>query len=120
MFLCPIPREELLQYLPKGGEGLEIGVAEGAFSKVLLDTIKPHKLHLVDPWEHQARADYDQDGNNADNETQESRYRSVAQLFANETREGVVTIHRRYSQDVAADFRDGQFDWIYIDGLHSY
>jgi hypothetical protein len=120
MFLCPIPREDLLQFLPKGGEGVEIGVAEGAFSKVLLDVIKPHKLHLVDPWEHQERADYEQDGNNADNETQESRYRSVAQLFAKETREGVVTIHRRYSQDVAADFRDGQFDWIYIDGLHSY
>ncbi|HEY1502968.1 MAG TPA: class I SAM-dependent methyltransferase [Stellaceae bacterium] len=120
MFLCPIAREQLIQLLPKGGEGLEIGVAEGEFSKVLLDTIKPRKLHLVDPWAHQARADYDQDGNNVDDDAQEARYRSVVARFASEIREDRVTVHRRYSQDVAAEFSEGQFDWIYIDGLHSY
>jgi hypothetical protein len=120
MFLCPIAREELVQLLPKGGEGLEIGVAEGAFSKVLIETIKPRKLHLVDPWEHQTRADYDQDGNNVDDAAQEARYRSVVERFAKEIRDGVVAVHRRYSQDVAAEFSDGQFDWIYIDGLHSF
>jgi Methyltransferase domain len=78
MFVCPISRLQLLQLLPKGGEGAEIGVAKGEFSQPLLDVVKPGRLHLIDPWEHQQRA------------------------------------------DVAAVFADGQLDWIYIDGLHSY
>jgi hypothetical protein len=117
MFLCPISREDLLQFLPKGGEGLEIGVAEGEFSGTLLETIQPQKLHLVDPWEHQHREDYDRDSNNVGAAEQETRYRSVAARFESDPR---VIIHRRYSQDAAAEFSDGQFDWIYIDGLHSY
>lgn len=120
MLLCPISREQLLQLLPKGGEGVEIGVAEGDFSRSLLDTLKPGKLHLVDPWEHQSREDYNTDGNNVDDDAQEARYRAVAQRFAAEQRDGRVAIHRRYSQDVVGEFADGSLDWIYIDGLHSY
>jgi SAM-dependent methyltransferase len=120
MFLCPITREELMQLVPKGGEGLEIGVAQGEFSRVLLDTIAPKKLHLVDPWEHQTRDDYATDTNNVDEDSQEARYQDVIAKYAKEIAEGRVFVHRRYSQDAAAAFHDGQFDWIYIDGLHSY
>jgi SAM-dependent methyltransferase len=120
MLLCPAPREQLMQLVPKGGEGLEIGVAQGEFSRVLLDAIKPRKLHLIDPWEHQTREDYNTDGNNVDDASQESRYRAVAARFAKEIGEGRVVMHRAYSQDIADEFADGQFDWIYIDGLHSY
>lgn len=120
MLLCPISREQLMQLVPKGGEGIEIGVAEGEFSKVLLDAIKPRKLHLVDPWEHQSREDYGIDSNNVDDDSQEARYRAVVARFVKEISEGRVVVHRRYSQDAAAEFADGQFDWIYIDGLHSY
>jgi predicted O-methyltransferase YrrM len=31
-----------------------------------------------------------------------------------------VIIHRAYSHEVLADFADGYFDWIYIDGNHYY
>jgi hypothetical protein len=120
MFLCPITREQLLQLLPKGGECAEIGVAKGAFSRAILDAVKPRKLHLIDPWEHQTREDYDTDGNNADDGEQEARHREVLAQFASEIDDGVVEVHRRYSQDAAARFHDGQLDWIYIDGLHSY
>jgi len=120
MLLCHIAREQLMQFVPKGGEGLEIGVAKGDFSQVLLEAIKPRKLHLVDPWEHQSREDYATDSNNVDEDSQEARYRSVVARYANEIRDGRVVVHRRYSQDVVSEFADGQFDWIYIDGLHSY
>jgi Methyltransferase domain len=120
MLLCPMSRPQLLELLPKGGECAEIGVAKGEFSRVILDTVKPRKLHLIDPWEHQAREDYDSDGSNVDDAEHEARYKAVAHAFAADIDDGVVEIHRRYSQDAAASFRDGQLDWIYIDGLHSY
>ncbi len=120
MLLCPISRLQLLQLLPKGGEGVEIGVAKGDFSQALLDTLKPRKLHLVDPWEHQQREDYDSDGNNVGDDEQEKRYRGVLDKFADAIRDGRVEVHRAYSQDAAARFSDGQLDWVYIDGLHSY
>lgn len=120
MLLCPISRLQLLQLLPKGGEGVEIGVAKGEFSNALLDTLRPRQLHLVDPWEHQQREDYEKDPNNAGDDEQEARYGAVLRRFAAEIGAARVVVHRRYSQDVAAEFADGQFDWVYIDGLHSY
>src|SRR5579863_9495292 len=66
MLLCAINRNQLLHFLPKGGEGAEIGVAKGEFSEALLGTVQPRKLHLIDPWEHQEREDYAHDGNNVD------------------------------------------------------
>ncbi|HWI26930.1 MAG TPA: class I SAM-dependent methyltransferase [Stellaceae bacterium] len=120
MILCPISRLQLLNFLPKGGEGAEIGVARGEFSKAILDTVKPRKLHLIDPWEHQTREDYDTDGNNVEDAEQESRYRGVIAQFAEAIDDDRVILHRRYSQDAATFFHDGQLDWVYIDGLHSY
>jgi hypothetical protein len=120
MLLCPIRRTQLLHFLPKGGEGAEIGVAKGEFSQSLLEVLQPRKLHLIDPWEHQTRDDYAHDGNNASAEEQEQRYRAVRDKYAAEIDAGRIELHRAYSQDVAGTFADGQLDWVYIDGLHSY
>ncbi|HEY3919431.1 MAG TPA: class I SAM-dependent methyltransferase [Stellaceae bacterium] len=120
MLLCAIKRTHLLHLLPKGGEGAEIGVAKGEFSRPLLDTLEPSRLHLIDPWSHQDRDDYAHDANNADADEQERRYRDVCGQFAAEIETGRVVVHRAYSQDVARSFADGQLDWVYIDGLHSY
>lgn len=120
MLLCSITREQLLHFLPKGGEGAEIGVAKGEFSRAILDVVKPRRLHLIDPWEHQAREDYSTDGNNVADDEQEARYRAVLTRFAAEIDAGQVVPHRAYSQDAAADFADSELDWAYIDGLHSY
>jgi predicted O-methyltransferase YrrM len=120
MLLCPIPRTDLLHLLPKGGEVAEIGVAAGDFSAIILAHAKPRRLHLIDPWEHQDRIDYQHDGNNVSDDEQERRCHAVATRFAVEIARGEVVLHRAYSQDAAATFEPGQFDWIYIDGLHSY
>lgn len=120
MLLCPISRLQLLNFLPKGGEGAEIGVARGEFSQAILDTVKPCKLHLIDPWEHQTREDYDTDGNNVEDTEQESRYRGVIAQFSEAIDDDRIVLHRRYSQDAAGLFHDDQLDWVYIDGLHSY
>ncbi len=120
MLLCPIARTELLHLLPKGGEGAEIGVATGEFSQALLEIVQPRKLHLIDPWEHQSREDYARDPNNAAADEQEQRYRAVRDKFSAEIDAGRVVMHRCYSQDAASRFAEGQLDWVYIDGLHSY
>jgi len=119
MLLCPMPRNQLLRLLPKGGEVAEIGVATGDFSRCILDTAAPQRLHLVDPWEHQDRADYARDANNVPEAAQEARFNSVLERFRDEIERGTVRVHRDYSEDAAIFFADGQLDWVYIDGMHT-
>src|SRR5579862_4063831 len=106
MYYAMTERENLVDFLPKGGVGVEIGVAAGDFSQVLLERAQPTRLHLIDPWCHIEPApdprefldniarkpgplygpDY-----NALGETQ---HRAICDRFADRPE---VTIHRQYS-----------------------
>jgi hypothetical protein len=119
VLLCPMSRSQLLQFLPKGGEVAEIGVANGDFSQSIVDTAAPRRLHLIDPWEHQERVDYAKDDNNVSDPEQEARFESVSARFRDEISRGTVCVHRDYSEDAAIFFADGQLDWVYIDGMHT-
>ncbi len=119
MLLCPISRRDLLSFLPRGGEVGEIGVAKGEFSQEILAAVQPRCLHLIDPWEHQDVADYANDNNNVPDAEQESRFESVSKRFHDEIKGGTVRLYRDYSEDAAIFFADGQFDWVYIDGMHT-
>ncbi|MBT4497523.1 MAG: class I SAM-dependent methyltransferase [Gemmatimonadetes bacterium] len=120
MYLMIFMRDQLLSYLPKGGVVAEIGVAEGYFSKTILETTLPSKLHLIDPWEHQERTDYANDPNNVPDQENEMRYRGVVDKFSREIAAGKMEVHRNYSSQVIDRFPDGYFDWIYVDALHTY
>ncbi len=119
MLLCQILRSQLIQLLPKGGEVAEIGVADGDFSSDILAAAAPRRLHLIDPWEHQDRDDYANDVNNVAEEKQESRFNAVLARFHGEIENGLVQVHRDYSEDAAIFFSAGQLDWVYIDGMHT-
>jgi hypothetical protein len=120
MFLSNLSRIDLLSLLPKGGEVAEIGVAEGDFSRHIFTIAAPSRLHLIDPWEHQSRIDYQNDSyGNPPTDEQEVRFQKVLNSFILETKNGRIVIHRTYSTDAAAGFDENQFDWIYLDGLHS-
>lgn len=120
MYLSNLSRIDLLQFLPNGGEVAEIGVAEGTFSKLILAQAVPQRLHLIDPWEHQTREDYQGDTyGNPNGDEQEKRFKGVSDHFASEIEAGRVIIHRTYSTIAAESFANDQFDWIYLDGLHS-
>ena len=120
MYILPFDREELLKFLPKGGEVYEIGVAEGVFSKEILEKNQPRRLHLVDPWEHQDAKNYQADPNNCSQTEADRRYHYVRDVFSPQLDSGQVQIHRSYSVDRAIQIADGSLDWVYVDARHTY
>lgn len=84
-------RHDMVQALVHGGE---VGVQHGNFSRFLLDQVKPETLHLFDMTFHQLRADVRSDPR--------------------------ATLHAGDSSAQLLDQPDQSFDWLYIDGDHSY
>lgn len=119
MYLCSCPRENLLTHFPENGLAAEIGTAEGAFARSMLDNAKPRVLHLIDPWEHFTEGAYTADFSNVSAERQDARHQEVLRRFGAEIAAGRVVVHRATSAAAAADFADGELDWVYVDGLHS-
>lgn len=101
-----VNREALLKVSPKQGVMAELGVDEGRFSEMILNTCNPSKLHLVDFW-----------GNERYNQ---KKRKSVEEKFKTQINSGKVKIDIGLSLDVAEKFEDNYFDWIYIDTDHSY
>ena len=88
-------RFDLLESLPKHGVVGEIGVWKGEFSKKILEIVKPQSLHLFD-------MDFS--------------------ICANEVvADARVTCHEGDSAlQLSACKTSGGFDWVYVDGDHSY
>ncbi len=120
MLLAFIPREKLLHLLPKGGVVAEIGTFRGDFSKVILDIVEPERLHLIDLWDYQEKENYQVDESNVSREEHEKNLDHVRQKFKKEIAAGQVVLHRKMSVDAAKGFTDGTFDWIHVDGDHTY
>lgn len=99
-------REVLLEKLPKNGIVAEIGVDMGDFSQKIIEINKPKKLHLIDLW---GSKRYGQD-----------KRELVEKKFQKEITDDKVNINIGYSTDVANEFNNNYFDWIYIDSSHRY
>ena len=91
-------RYELIKFLPKNGLIAEIGTDRGDFARRLLEYCKPKELHIFEI--DVSRINYD----------------NVDKAITN----GVATIHEGPSAEQIMLLPDGYFDWIYIDGDHSY
>lgn len=117
-------RDYLLARMPRGSVCAEIGVHRGQFSRRIMRQIKPAMLHLIDPWQHNNQPPYDKTlyGGLGDSGQliMDARYEAVKKTFDREIRRGRVVIHRRYSSDLAQEFNDGYFDWIYMDSNPQY
>ena len=120
MLLLPITRETLLQFLPPGGTVAEVGTAKGDFAEDLLKVARPRRLHLIDPWLHHAEGEYQKDNSNVSAEEFEDRYAAVMARFSEPMSTGQVRIHRVGSPEAADLFPDEYFDYVYIDGNHTY
>ena len=114
-----IDRHRLLWAMGRGGICAEIGVWRGDFSQQIVDRYRPTELHLVDPWlfaPHFPKRWYG--GMCAQNQPDmDEIMSSVAKRFAANP---VVKLHRGKSVEIAGQFPDSYFDWVYIDGDHSY
>ncbi len=120
MLIVNTTRQEIIKYLPSHNNVCEIGVDLGFYSNDILNSCNPKSLHLIDPWIHIDDPDYKNDTVNVDNSRQEEKYRSVLKRFSNEILSGQVKVHRGFSYDVLPTFPTEYFDWVYIDGMHTF
>ncbi len=103
-------------FLRPGAIGAEIGVENGIFSYYVLLPKTPEKLYLIDPWQY--GLGYSDGVTYFDGqEARDLRYQQVVECFAPYKN---VEVLRMKSHDAAALFPDGYFDYVYIDGEHSY
>jgi len=110
--------------VPKGAACAEIGVWKGDFSARILSVVRPSKLHLVDPWTAISSGEYAEaryGGKLERGQTEmDALYLAVLERFADERRQGVVEVHRLRSTEAENRFADGELDFVYVDGDHTY
>jgi SAM-dependent methyltransferase len=87
-------RHELVTNLPRQARVAEVGTYRGGFARHILDACDPAELHLIDI--------------------------DVSLLEAAVAADRRVSVHVGLSDEMLTQFPDDHFDWIYIDGDHSY
>jgi predicted O-methyltransferase YrrM len=97
----------MLREMPKGGVCAEVGVAEGDFSREIIDLLQPAKLYLIDLW-------------SAGSERYSDSLQKVERELAEPLASGLAEIRRGYSWDELAKLQDESLDWVYIDAAHDY
>jgi hypothetical protein len=91
-------REAMLAGLPQGARVAEVGTQTGQFAASILEATQPRELHLID-----------------------LSYRLFRRgLLTRGIESGVVSLHEGDSTELLSRFPDCYFDWIYLDGDHSY
>lgn len=105
-------RVEFAKYLGDLGlkKGAEIGVCDGHFSVMLLDTIPGLELYCIDPW--LGYGTYREKGFSG-------HFRNSYEK-AMDALSGRARIIRKLSMDALADIPDESLDFVFIDGNHSY
>ena len=113
-----VSRAEYVSSLIKPGDiGIEIGVCEGQFAYHVLLQNAPSKLYLVDPWQYGLQKDVEVDPTPEAQRSYDMRYERVCGYFASYEN---IEVIRMKSEDAFSMFSDEYFDYVYIDGEHSY
>jgi Methyltransferase domain len=114
-----IGRLRALYAAPRGSVCAEIGVWAGGFSARIVQLRKPRELHLIDPWQFVPELPERLYGGlvASSQSYMDKLMASVVERFAGNPN---VRIHRTTSLVAAKEFPDGYFDWVYIDGDHSF
>lgn len=120
-------REDFLEVLkgklPSGSWCVEIGVFNGDFSQMILDTLNPKGLTLIDPFGTKSEVEYSQYGLQLNHlptaYSSRKNYENVLLRFGNKLG-NVVHTYQMFSYDAVTHFLDESFDFIYIDASHLY
>ncbi|MAH49805.1 hypothetical protein CMI37_28530 [Candidatus Pacearchaeota archaeon] len=124
---------EPVRYINEGDICAEVGVWKGGFSSEILKK-EPARLHLIDPWVSQphykgkygprcsrcvsaGRACRQHEGRwySIEQQRMDTIFEDVQEKFKDD---GRVEIHKDFSTNV--NFPKAYFNWVYIDGNHSY
>lgn len=119
MFVCDLTREQLLNFLPKGGVAAEVGSYKGDFAEDILRSAAPSKLTLVDRWDFSDSA-YASQANFLPETDGDKVFAGVEGRFAGAIAAGQVELKRMDSRAAAKAMEPGSFDWIYLDADHVY
>ncbi|PSB12834.1 hypothetical protein C7B62_00295 [Pleurocapsa sp. CCALA 161] len=93
-------RDKMLEYMPKEATCAEVGIFRCEFSDKILKTTQPKKIHLID--------------------IDHAAIEIAHQKFAQEISNGTVAVELGNSYEIILSMPDHYFDWVYIDGDHSY
>jgi len=115
-------RSHLCQLINRKGAndnvcGIEIGVEDGRFSKILISSYAFSKFYLLDTWKHYADGTYEC-ACNKKQEIQDQKYKSV--IEAMKPYGNKVEVIRGDSAVEFKRFPNEYFDFIYIDANHEY
>jgi hypothetical protein len=118
--------QRLSSEIPPNSTCAELGVHRGDFTGLIISTLNPGKLFLIDPWEIG-------DDANAGGQTYDAvlgfmktaystsdDYSAVSSLFKSHIESGRVSLIRDYSYNAAGLFSDSSLDLVYIDASHIY
>ena len=106
----------LKPYLTEHAVAAELGVLKGDFSEQILQSLKPTRLHLVDPWYLQG---LEWSWEKGDRSTIHA-LTGILKDFDKELTSGQVVLDIGYDQDVLAALPDAYLDWAYLDTTHEY
>ena len=112
-------RTFLFEILPQNSICMEIGVWKGDFTDLVINNNNPKEYHLVDPWKYQAKfPNRFYSGRIAKNQQDMDQiFEGVKERFKEVD---TLIYHRGYSEVVLKEFESNYFDWVYVDGNHSY
>ena len=111
-------RLEALSKIPAGGTAVEVGVAYGDFSRMILDIVKPDIFIAIDsfgirpedePWGRQILKD-----NHC------SHYDYYTGKFREQIQQGKMIVKQGMSWEMLEQLPDQSVDYMYVDADHSY
>ena len=110
----PENAEAILDTLPKGARGAEIGTHEGRWTRALVDIAAPASLTLIDPWAEDAEQDARPRATTAPQDRRDAQFAAITAAYPE------ATILRAPSTDALIAMPDAALDWLFFDGNKQY
>ena len=112
-------RLDLLDSLPKGSIGAELGVFAGDFSREILARVQPSHFYLVDTFDGEVESG-DVSGCNMRTLDMELQQGVLEKEFAALIQAGKLSIEKDNAWEWLNNLQENLLDWTYIDCSHTY